>query len=684
MNEAKVRRDSIPGAIWTGKQTRFSLTSAHATGVELCLFDASDPRQESGRVALERVSPELWTCSMQDIGPGQLYGFRVDGPWDPGAGHRFNASKLLMDPAARALSGSLHSHPALFGSHRFESDDLPNLEDSAPHVPRSVVIDESFDWQDDKAPSTPWGDSLIYECHVKGMTRLHPGVPESLRGTYLGMIQEPIVEHLLSLGVTAVELLPVHQNATEEHLSRRGLTNYFGYNPLGLFAPHAGYATGDDGIQVREFKEMVRGLHAAGIEVLLDVVFNHTAEGNHLGPTLTFRGVDNSTYYRLMPREPRYYQDFTGCGNTLDCGQPTVVRLLLDCLRYWVTEMHVDGFRFDLATSVGRTDPDFDSSAPFFEAIDSDPVLSKVKLIAEPWDLGPEGYRLGQFPTSWSEWNDKYRDRVRGFWRSDPNTIRGFADSLAGSSEVFGPAARPSRASVNFVTSHDGYTLEDLVSYEEKHNWANGEENRDGHNHNLSRNWGTEGPTQSLSIRAQRLRIKHCFLVSLALSQGVPMLSHGDELGRSQQGNNNAYCHDSPTTWIDWNLDSDRLQTLELTRRAISARRDLKLSLLDRISARQQLVWISLDGSEMSRADWDRNGLEPFGLLWSAARKSTLALFNNGGHSHLFEMPSSESAGRWTQVLNTSSLRTGPLRGHSIRLAPHSVVLLVFEPEPGA
>ncbi len=681
MRDGDPWQDSLPGAIWTGDETRFSLRSANATAVELCLFDSADPIRKSGRVVLERVSPDLWACSLPDVGPGQPYGFRVEGPWDPAAGHRFNASKLLMDPAARALAGELHWHPALFGSHRFENDDLPNLEDSAPYLPRSIVVDSRFDWRDDRLPATPWEESFIYECHVKGMTRLHQGVPEPLRGTYLGLIQEPVIEHLKALGVTAVELLPVHQIVTEENLSRRGLTNYFGYNPLGLFAPHAGYATTDDGNQVREFKEMVRGLHAAGIEVLLDVVFNHTAEGNQLGPTLSFRGLDNSTYYRLQPDEPRYYQDFTGCGNTLDCGHPIVVRFLLDCLRYWVTEMHVDGFRFDLATSVGRTELHFDRAAPFFEAVASDAVLSEVKLIAEPWDLGPEGYRLGQFPAGWSEWNDRFRDRVRAFWRFDPATAWGFATSMTGSPDVFEPTARPLRASVNLVTSHDGFTLQDLVSYEEKHNWANGEDNRDGHNHNLSRNWGIEGPTQSESIRTQRLRVQRCFLATLALSQGVPMLSHGDELGRTQQGNNNAYCQDSPATWIDWTVDPDRQETLELTRLAFAARRDLGLSLSGGFPTDGELVWISPDGSEMTMANWSRSRREPFGLLWPAARKTTLALFNSNSHGCLFEMPDIEPHGHWTQILNTTSLRTHRLRGRALRLAPHSVVLLVFEPQ---
>ena len=673
--------DSIPGAIWTGEETRFSLRSANATAIELCLFDRSDPSRESGRLALERISPDLWVCSSRDILPGQLYGFRVSGPWDPTAGHRFNASKLLLDPAARALSGELKWHSALFGSHRFESDDRPNFEDSAPYVPRSVVVDPSFDWQGDQPPSTAWGQTVIYECHVKGMTRLHPGVPESLRGTYLGLIQEPILDHLVSLGVTAVEFLPVHQIATEEHLFHLGLENYFGYNPLGLFAPHSGYATADDGTQVREFKEMVRGLHAAGIEVLLDVVFNHTAEGNHLGPTLSYRGLDNTLYYRLQGDDPRHYQDFTGCGNTLHCGRAIVVQFLLDCLRYWVKEMHVDGFRFDLATSVGRTEESFQPNAPFFQAIEADPILSGVKLIAEPWDLGPGGYRLGEFPSAWSEWNDKYRDRTRAFWRSDPATTRGFAESLLGSPNTFAAEARPLTASINFVTSHDGFTLQDLVSYEEKHNWANGEENRDGHNHNLSRNWGVEGPTKSASIRTQRRRVQRCFLASLALSQGVPMLGHGDELGRTQRGNNNAYCHDGPDTWIDWDLDRDRMETLDFTRQAFAARRDLGLALSAGLSRDRQLVWISLDGSEMTKADWSRGRLEPIGLLWRTASKTPLAVFNNDGHSHLFELPDTGSVGLWTQVWNTWSPRRRRIRGHALRLAPHSVSLLIFEPQ---
>jgi glycogen operon protein len=673
--------DSVPGAIWTGEETRFSLRSANATGVELCLFDPTEPGRESRRLALERVSPDLWICSSRDIGPGQLYGYRVDGPWDPAAGHRFNTSKLLLDPAARAMSGEIRWHPALFGSQRFESDDRPNLEDSALHLPRSVVVDPRFDWRGDQRPSTPWEDSVIYECHVKGMTRIHPAVPEPLRGTYLGLIQDPILEHFKSLGITAVELLPVQQSVTEEHLSHLGLENYFGYNPLGLFAPHSGYATGDNGTQVREFKEMVRGLHAVGIEVLLDVVFNHTAEGNHLGPTLTFRGLDNQLYYRLRTDQPRYYQDFTGCGNTLHCGRPIVVRYLIDCLRYWVKEMHVDGFRFDLATSLGRSQESFEPSAPFFEAIATDPILSEVKLIAEPWDLGPEGYRLGQFPSIWSEWNDRYRDRARSFWRSDSATTRAFADSVLGSPDVFDPATRPVSASINFVTSHDGYTLQDLVSYEEKHNWANGEENRDGHDHNLSRNWGIEGPTSSDSIRQHRQRVQHCFLATLALSQGVPMLSHGDELGRTQLGNNNAYCHDSPVTWIDWDLDSDRLETLEFTRQVFAARRDLGLALSATQETDRELKWISMNGSEMTRADWNRFGLQPIGLLWAASSRSTLAVFNNDPHSHLFELPDTDSLGRWRQVCSTEGSPGRPIRGHSLRLAPHSVMLLVFEPD---
>ena len=671
--------DSVPGAIWNGEETRFSLRSATATAVELCLFDATHPDHETRRLALERISPDLWIVSSREVEPGQLYGFRVDGPWEPSAGHRFNTSKLLLDPAARAVTGELRWHPALFGSRRFESDDLPNLEDSAPYVPRSVVVDPRFDWQDDRPPQTPWEKSVIYECHVKGMTRLHPGVPAPLRGSYLGMIQEPVIDHLQRLGITAVELLPVQQIATEEPLSHLGLTNYFGYNPLGLFAPHAGYAT-RDGAQVQEFKAMVRGLHAAGIEVLLDVVFNHTAEGNHLGPTLTFRGLDNSLYYRLQPAERRYYQDFTGCGNTLHCGNPIVVRFLVDCLRYWIKEMHVDGFRFDLATSLGRTEQDYDAAAPFFEALESDSVLSRVKLIAEPWDLGPEGYRLGQFPLAWSEWNDRYRDRLRSFWRSDLSTTRGFAESVTGSSDVFGPSTKPATASINFVTSHDGFTLHDLVSYEKKHNWANGEENRDGHNHNLSRNWGVEGPTQSASIRTQRLRIQRCFLASLALSQGIPMLSHGDELGRSQQGNNNAYCLDDPTTWIDWDLDSDRLEILEFCRQAFTARRDLGLALSSRLQISEKLVWISPDGSPMTAVDWSHDRLDPIGLLWLETPRPTLALFNSGAHSCLFEMPDDGTSGSWEQVFNTTTLRTRRLRSHSLNLAPHSVALLVFEP----
>ncbi len=503
---------------------------------------------------------DIWSAVV-DVAPGQLYGYRVTGPHQPKEGHRFNPSKLLVDPWARAITGEPRTDRSLFGfkaagwpneSYEHDSSDLTfDSRESAAFMPKCVVVDPTFDWQGDRSPRTPWSETVLYECHVRGLTQRHPDLDEALRGTYLGLASEPILEHLIRLGVTAVELLPIHQVAREPHLMIKGLSNYWGYSTLGFFAPHAGYATGGMGEQVVEFKEMVRRLHRAGIEVILDVVYNHTAEGGTLGPTLSLRGLDNRLFYRLRSNYPQRYENPTGCGNTLDFSQPLVRDLVLSSLRYWVEEMHVDGFRIDLATSLGRDRADprrFDARGGLLQAMTEDPVLSTVKLIAEPWDIGEHGYQLGQFPASWGEWNDRFRDASRRFWRGDGNAVE-LASRIAGSGDLF-----PDRkhGSVNFVTCHDGFTLTDLASYEHKHNLANREDNRDGNNHNLSRNWGVEGPSDDLGVEAARLRARRNLMATLFLSRGVPMLLQGDELGHSQQGNNNAYCQDNETSWVDW------------------------------------------------------------------------------------------------------------------------------------
>ena len=586
---------AVPGATSDNGGITFSLRAPDATAVELSLFDEAGGGER--RIGLDRGSRGHWSADVPGLRHGQLYGFRVHGPHDPPRGHRFNPAKLLIDPAARAIAGTLEWSDLLPGFQE-AAPDLPDPRDSAPAVPKSVLITETFDWQGDSRPATPWERTVIYECHVRGMTRLHPEVPPALRGTYLGLAAEPVIEHLRSIGVTAVQLLPVHHHAIDRRLARLGLTNYWGYNTIGYFAPDSRFATGARGEQVSEFRTMVRTLHAAGIEVLLDVVFNHTAEGDAWGPTLAFRGIDNRGYYRLDDADLRKYVDYTGVGNTLHAGREPGLSLILESLRYWVSEMHVDGFRFDLATSLGREDSGFDRAAPFFEALRTDPVLSQVKLIAEPWDLGPEGYRLGQFPAGWAEWNDRFRDGARRYWAGLPDRPGELATRLGGSRDLF--EGRAPHASVNFVTCHDGFTLRDLVSYERKHNEANREENRDGHHDNLSRSWGVEGPTIDPEIRASRLRAAKGLLATLALAQGVPMISHGDELGRTQQGNNNAYCHDSPLAWIDWHPDEDARALLDHLRALfrIRARHPaLRLGRFDDIDAR--LIWVEPIGSSL-------------------------------------------------------------------------------------
>src|SRR5919106_4393487 len=549
------------GATWDGEGTNFAVFSEHATAVDLCLFSHSEDGHESSRIRLGERTDQIWHAYLPDVRPGQLYGFRVHGPYEPMEGHRFNPAKLLLDPYAKAVSGVIRWSDALSGytmEQPMETRDLvPDPSDSAAGLPKCVVVESAFSWGDDKHPRTPWNRTVIYEAHVKGMTMLHPDVPEEIRGTYLGLATDPIIDHLLSLGVTAIELLPVHHFVTERRLAEMGLVNYWGYSSIGYFAPDVRYATGGLGQQVAEFKSMVKRFHRAGLEVILDVVYNHTAEGNHLGPTLSFRGIDNAAYYRLLHDDPRYYMDYTGCGNTLNMLHPRVLQMIMDSLRYWITEMHVDGFRFDLAAALARELHEVDRLGAFFDIIHQDPVISQVKLIAEPWDLGEGGYQVGRFPVGWTEWNGKYRDVIRDYWKGEGGLIGDLAYRVAGSSDLYEHSGRRPYASVNFVTAHDGFTLRDLVSYNEKHNEANKDDNRDGENHNRSWNCGAEGPTDDPEIRALRLRQTRILLASLLLSQGVPMLLAGDEVGHSQQGNNNAYCQDNELTWLSWEIGED-------------------------------------------------------------------------------------------------------------------------------
>ena len=652
------------GATWRGDRTNFALYSAHATTVELCLFPGASDTAQSERIPLERTG-EIWHAEVLGVGPGQLYGYRVLGPYDPERGHRFDPTKLLFDPYAR-----LHSGPVAWDQPSAAQGDDPGA------APKSVVVDPAFEWGDDRPPRTPWDRTVIYECHVKGMTMLHPEVPEAVRGRYLGLCSEPILRHFASLGVTAVELLPIHQQASEPRLAALGLTNYWGYSSIGYFAPDVRFA-GPDG-PVHEFRRMVRRFHAAGLEVILDVVYNHTAEGGSEGPTLEFRGLDNLAYYRMDAAQPERYVDFTGCGNTLDARRAPGLDLVLDSLRYWVREMHVDGFRFDIAPVLGRTDPAFDPTAPFFEAVRRDPVLAHVKLIAEPWDLGPDGYRVGGFPPGWAEWNGKFRDAVRRFWRGDTGTVGELASRLAGSSDLYGVPGRGPLASVNFVTCHDGFTLHDLVSYEHKHNEANGEHSRDGTDYNLSRNWGIEGPAAATQTARVRERVKRSLIATLAFAQGVPMLSHGDELGRTQAGNNNAYCHDGPLTWVHWDLDPPAQALLEFTRRVFAIRAAFPVLRREVFfpppaTGEPGLVWLRPDdGLPMSAEDWAHDGNHLLGMLFDD--DALLLLLNGGGRSRPFALPG-RPGGAWRVLLDTAHEGERPAET-SVTLAPHSLVFL--------
>ncbi|GIW39663.1 MAG: glycogen operon protein GlgX homolog [Candidatus Binatia bacterium] len=693
------------GATWDGEGVNFALFSENATGVELCLFDRPEDGTESARIRLRERSSYVWHCYLPDVRPGQLYGYRVHGPYDPASGHRFNPNKLLVDPYAKAITGGVRWHDSVFGYAVGDpAEDLSfGSEDSARYMPKCVVVEPAFSWGDDRPPQVPWSRTVIYECHVKGMTMLHPGVDPALRGTYLGLASDAILDHLLSLGVTAVELLPVHHCVPERTLVERGLTNYWGYNTLGFFAPDSRFATGSLGEQVAEFKTMVKRFHRAGIEVILDVVYNHTAEGNHLGPTLCLRGIDNASYYRLVPDNKRYYIDFTGCGNSLNMIHPRTIQLIMDSLRYWVLEMHVDGFRFDLAPVLARELYEVDRLGSFFDTIQQDPVLSNVKLIAEPWDLGPGGYQIGNFPGGWAEWNGKYRDAVRRFWRGDPGVVPELAYRLSGSSDLYGASDRSPFASINFVTCHDGFTLHDLVTYERKHNEANGEDNRDGADENYSRNWGVEGETDSVPVNRMRERMKRNFLATLVFSQGVPMISHGDEISRTQRGNNNAYCQDNEITWVHWDLDERKLELLEFTRRILEIfhsnpvlrRRKFFRGRPVTPSGVKDVAWIRPDGNEMTEADWNDPNNHVLGMLihGRAADETdergrpivgdTLLLLVNGGpRSRYFALPKLDVPGAWFEVVNTARPGSRAVKTEGVNLVAHSLALLRHHEAP--
>jgi isoamylase len=659
------------GATWDGSGTNFALFSEVAERVELCLFDDAG---EKTRVELNEVDGFVWHGYLPGVGPGTRYGYRVHGPYDPGAGHRCNPAKLLLDPYGKAAAGQLHWHEALFSYH-FTDPARLSTEDSAPHMPKNVVINPFFDWGDDRPPRTPYHETVIYEAHVRGLTLRHPGVPADLRGTYGGLAHPVMIEHLQRVGITAVELMPVHQFVPEHALVARGLTDYWGYNTINFLAPHNGYSsTGELGEQVLEFKAMVKGLHEAGIEVILDVVYNHTAEADHMGPTLSFRGIDNAAYYRLRDDDKRYYLDYTGCGNSLNARHPHALQLVMDSLRYWILEMHVDGFRFDLAAALARELHDVDRLSAFFDLVQQDPVVSQVKLIAEPWDVGEGGYQVGNFPALWTEWNGKYRDSVRDFWRGQPGTLPDFASRLSGSSDLYETSGRRPVASINFVTCHDGFPLQDLVSYNAKHNEANGEDNADGSDDNRSWNCGAEGPTTDPAIGRLRARQKRNFLTTLFCAQGVPMLLAGDELGRTQRGNNNAYCQDNDVSWVSWDhQDTDLLdfvQALSQLRRhhPVFRRRRFFQGASPSGDGLRDISWLTPSGAEMTDADWNAdygkaiavflNGdaiTEPDPRGERMTDDSFLLLFNAHSDPVPFSLPPARFGASWEVVLDTAA-----------------------------
>jgi isoamylase len=688
------------GATWDGAGVNFAIFSENAHAVDLCLFDADDREQ---RVRLTEQTDQVWHCYLPDVRPGQRYGYRVFGPYEPHNGHRFNANKLLIDPYAKRIAGGMQWSDRLFGYRvgSSEEDSEPDERDSASLVAKSVVVNQAFVWGDDTQLHTPWEKTLIYEVHVKGFTELHPDVPPELRGTYAGLASFAPVDYLQALGVTAVELMPVHHHVNDRHLVDLGLTNYWGYNTIGFFAPDSRYsATGEP---VSEFKSMVKRLHDAGMEVILDVVYNHTGEGNHLGPTLSFRGIDNAAYYRLSAEDPRYYMDYTGTGNTLNAVHPRTLQLIMDSLRYWIIEMHVDGFRFDLASALARELHDVDKLGSFFDIVHQDPVISQAKLIAEPWDVGPGGYQVGNFPVGWAEWNGKYRDTVRRFWKGIGGQAGELAYRLTGSSDLYAMGGRLPHASINFITAHDGFTLNDLVSFEEKHNEANGEENRDGDNNNESMNFGVEGPTDDPEVVAAREKQKRNFLATLILSQGVPMLLGGDEVGRTQGGNNNAYCQDNEISWYSWQLTDRDRDLLAFTRGLIRVfrahpvlrRRRFFQGRRIRGSTVKDLTWYGPDGHEMTDEQWAAStahaiglrlagdAIEERGLQGQQIVDDTLLMVLNASDAETaFRLPNGNGA-EWERMMDTVSkeppaLEGGPRHegGSTYQMAARSFILL--------
>ena len=682
------------GATWDDQGVNFALYSEHAHAVELVLFKAGEPTHT---LRLPDKTGPVWHGYVPGLKPGQQYGYRVLGPFAPEQGHRFNPNKVLLDPYAKALGRPLQWDDSLFGHDLHADDGAASLLENTPYIPLGVVVDTVFDWEDDTLLDLPWEETVIYETHVKGLTMQHPEIPKELRGTYAGVSSEPVIRHLKSLGVTAVQLLPVQAFVQDKFLVDKGLDNYWGYNTMNYFAPEPRYAQNPDSA-VNEFKNMVKKLHRAGLEVIIDVVYNHTGEGNHLGPTLSFRGIDNRSYYKLLPKEPRYYMDYTGTGNTLDFGNPYVLQLTTDSLRYWVEEMHVDGFRFDLASALAREFFDVNMLSAFFKVIQQDPVLNKVKLIAEPWDVGQGGYQVGNFPWHWGEWNGKYRDTVRSFWRGDAGQVSELATRVAGSSDLYAGSGRKPYASVNFITAHDGYTLHDLVSYVHKHNLANGEDNRDGHGDNLSLNFGIEGPSDDPNIIAKRETLKRSQLATLFLSQGVPMLLGGDELSRTKQGNNNTYCQDNALTWYDWNLDEREEAFLEFTQKLVAFRKAHPIfrqrSFLTGRSGSnicKDVSWWHRKGREMDLSDWHDAGVRSLGMLLCGAAyyevdphgdilgDDTFLVLFQGDKRGLFVLPPVPDAEVWETALTTYPDRRKKPRqvepGQRIRLEPYTVTV---------
>ncbi len=690
------------GATWDSEGTNFSLFSEHATSVELCLFDSADAPRERVRIPMPEQTDRAWHCYLPNVRPGQVYGYRVHGPYHPEDGQRFNPNKLVLDPYAKLISRDIRWSDAVYGYRVGDANEDLSFDerDNADCAPLGTVIDPAFSWKSDRPPNTPWHKTIIYEVHVRGFSIRHPEIAEELRGTYAGLASKPAIDHFRKLGITALELMPVHHRVNDRHLLDKGLNNYWGYNSLAYFAPDTRFASANGaGDAVTEFKQMVQTLHKAGIEVILDVVYNHTGEGNHFGPTLSLRGIDNASYYRLAEQR-RYYTDFTGCGNTLNMLCPRSLQLIMDSLRYWVLEMHVDGFRFDLASALARELQEVDRLSAFFDIIHQDPVLSQIKLIAEPWDLGDGGYQVGCFPVLWTEWNGKYRDAIRRFWRGDPNTMSELATRLCGSSDLYEHNGRKPYASINFITSHDGFCLHDLVSYNDKHNEGNGENNRDGDSHNLSWNCGIEGPTDDPAILQLREKQKRNFLATLLLSQGVPMIRAGDEIGHTQQGNNNAYCQDNEISWLNWELDAERKRLFNFVCRIIRLwqqhpvfqRRQFFQDHAIRERNYSDIRWLTPDGAPMTDADWHSDTVHCLGIRLEGNMigetdeygneivGTTVVMLLNGQDDDIrFTLPQHAFHEYWQPVLDTAILRIPTYRlrkGYRYLLRGRSLALL--------